>query len=35
MLKGDQLEVKFHADAPLDIEKLRSLAQTESATRCG
>ena len=32
VLKNDQLEIKFHADAPLDIEKLNALAQANRNT---
>jgi transcription-repair coupling factor (superfamily II helicase) len=32
ILKGDQLEIKFHADAPLEIEKLAGLAAANRNT---
>ena len=32
VLKSDQLEIKFHTDAPLEIEKLKALAQANRNT---
>ena len=32
MLKNDQLEIKFHADAPLETEKLTALAHANRST---
>jgi hypothetical protein len=32
VIKNDQLEIKFHADAPLDVEKLTAVARANRNT---